>query len=86
MNNYLLLSISLKNLLNCTTVLKYFSAYQRATRRDVDRVKGSRPPSPMNYEPHYADRDDDVEEEAFDISDISDDSDEIAVSIKVLPS
>lgn len=46
----------------------------------MDRVKGSRPPSPINYEPHYADRDDDVEEEAFDISDISDDSDEIAVS------
>ena len=52
----------------------------RATRRDVDRVKGSRPPSPINYEPHFADRDDDVEEEAFDISDISDDSDEITVS------
>ncbi|GFY57901.1 calpain-A [Trichonephila inaurata madagascariensis] len=49
----------------------------RATKRDVDRVKGSRPPSPMNYEQRWGEREEDVEEEAFDISDISDDSDEI---------
>lgn len=64
-----------------STQIEIFICFKRATRRDVDRVKGSRPPSPISYEPHYADRDDDVEEEAFDISDISDDSDEIAVSI-----
>ncbi|GFT41652.1 calpain-B [Nephila pilipes] len=49
----------------------------RATKRDVDRVKGSRPPSPMNYDQRWGEREEDVEEEAFDISDISDDSDEI---------
>ncbi|XP_035233775.1 calpain-9-like [Stegodyphus dumicola] len=58
----------------------------RATRRDVDRVKGSRPPSPLNYEQRWGERDDDVEEEAFDISDISDDSDEIADDENVLRS
>ncbi|GFV93507.1 calpain-B [Trichonephila clavipes] len=58
----------------------------RATKRDVDRVKGSRPPSPMNYEQRWGEREEDVEEEAFDISDISDDSDEITDDANVLRS
>ncbi|GFT41650.1 calpain-B [Nephila pilipes] len=58
----------------------------RATKRDVDRVKGSRPPSPMNYDQRWGEREEDVEEEAFDISDISDDSDEITDDVNVLRS
>ncbi|GBN37176.1 hypothetical protein AVEN_212414-1 [Araneus ventricosus] len=49
----------------------------RATRKDADRVKGSRPPSPLTYDQRWGEREEDMEEEAFDISDISDDSDEM---------
>ncbi|GIY60335.1 calpain-A [Caerostris darwini] len=58
----------------------------RATKKDVDRVKGSRPPSPMAYDQRWGEREEDVEEEAFDISDISDDSDEITDDANVLRS